>query len=104
MSSVQRPSPAATAAPFPASVLGRLAVTNRMEADRSLADLISRVGGSEARRHRDGTSTVVDVWIPRTRYDEFVRGLEALGSWSAEGTPTALPVDPTKIALTIRIQ
>ncbi len=104
MSSVPRPSTAATAAPFPASVVGRLTVTDRAEAGRSLADLISRVGGSEPRRYREAAATVVDIVIPEARYDEFVRSLEALGSWSAEGQPTALPGDPPKIAITVRIQ
>jgi outer membrane biosynthesis protein TonB len=104
MSSVPRSSTAVTPAPFPASVVGRLTVTDRAEAARSLADLVSRVGGSEPRRRREGEATVVDIVIPEARYDEFVRSLEALGSWSAEGQPTALPGDPARIAITVRIQ
>jgi len=42
--------------------------------------------------------------IPAPRYEEFVSGLQALGSWSAEGQPIPMPPDPPQIRLTIHIQ
>jgi len=89
---------------FPASVEGHLTVSDRVAADRSLADLISRVGGSESRRRQGATATVVEILIPEARYDEFIRSLQALGSWSAEGQPTTLPLDPPQIPVTVHIQ
>ena len=88
----------------PAAVMGRLMVSDRTAVDRSVADLISRVGGRETGRRQDGATTVLELLIPAPRYEEFVSGLQALGSWSAEGQPIPMPTDPPQIRLTIHIQ
>ena len=43
------------------------------------------------------------VLVPEARYTEFVRSLTALGAWTAEGQPTALPTDPPQLRFSIRI-
>ena len=69
----------------PADVEGRLEVRDRSAAVAALPDLLTKVGGSEAARRQDGADLVVEVLIPEARYDDFARGLEALGTWSAPG-------------------
>lgn len=88
----------------PASVVGRLQVTDQSAAGVSLVILLSQVGGSEAGRRQDASGTVVEVLVPATRYDEFIRGLEALGSWSAAGRPIVLPMSPPQIRISIEVQ
>ena len=69
----------------PPDVAGRLEVRDRSVAVAALPDLLAKVGGSEAARRQDGADLVVEVLIPEARYDDFARGLEALGTWSAPG-------------------
>jgi len=88
----------------PPGVLGRLDVKDRAAADGSLADLIAKVGGRETGRSQDAAGTVVEILVPETRYAEFIRGLEALGTLSTEGHPTTLPLDPPQIRIAVRIQ
>src|SRR5204863_1097690 len=64
---------------------GRLDVKD-VAAVTSLADLLARVGGREIGRREEASGTLVDVILPRARYEEFVRGLEALGTWSGPST------------------
>ncbi len=85
------------------SVLGRLNVKNRPAAEQGLADLLSRLGGTETGRRRELGATVVEVLVPEARYADFVRGLTTLGTWTPEGQAAALPTDPPQIRLSIRI-
>ena len=85
------------------SVLGRPNVKNRPTAEQSLADLLARLGGSEAGRRQELGATVVEVLVPKARYADFVRGLTTLGAWTPEAQPAALPTDPPQIRLSIRI-
>lgn len=95
---------AARSAPVaPASVMGRLQVKDQSTAATSLVSLLSQVGGSETGRRQDASGTVVEVLVPATRYDELIRGLEALGSWSAEGQPIVLPIRSPQIRISIAI-
>jgi len=84
-------------------VFGRLNVKDRPSAEKSLTDLLTRLGGSEIGRRQELGATVVEVLVPEARYTEFVRGLTALGAWTAEGQPTALPTDPPQLRFSIRI-
>ncbi len=86
-----------------ASVLGRLNVKSRPAAEQGLADLLSGLGGIETGRRRELGATVVEVLVPEGRYADFVHGLTTLGAWSPEGQPAALPTDPPKIHVSIRI-
>jgi Putative zinc-finger len=84
-------------------VIGRLNVKDRPSAEKGLADLLSRVGGSEAGRRRELGATVVDVLVPEGRYADFVRGLATLGAWTPEGPTASLPTDPPQLRFSIRI-
>jgi hypothetical protein len=85
------------------SVLGRLNVKNRPAAEQGLADLLTRLGGSETGRRQEAGATVVEVLVPEARYADFVSGLTTLGAFTPEGRPTALPTEPPQIRLSIRI-
>jgi hypothetical protein len=100
------PSPPAMAAKRQSAmsgVFGRLNVKDRPSAEKSLADLLTRLGGSETGRRQELGATVVEVLVPEARYADFVRGLTTLGAWSAEGQPTALPTEPPQLRFSIRI-
>ncbi len=84
-------------------VIGRLNVKDRPSAEKGLADLLSRVGGSEAGRRHELGATVVDVLVPEGRYADFVRGLATLGAWAPEGPTASLPTDPPQLRFSIRI-
>jgi len=84
-------------------VFGRLNVKDRPSAEKGLTDLLTRLGGSEIGRREELGATVVEVLVPEARYTEFVRSLTALGAWTAEGQPTALPTDPPQLRFSIRI-
>jgi hypothetical protein len=87
----------------PADVAGRLKVTDRPAAVAGLTELLSKVGGSEIARRQDGSETVIEVLVPEARYDELVRGLEGLGSWSAPGLPQRVMRDAPYLRVPIRI-
>jgi hypothetical protein len=82
---------------------GRLIVRDRDAAAVALVALVSKIGGYEIGRRQDAGDAVIDVQIPAARYDEFVRGLEALGSWTAADRPNVLPLEPPQIRMTIRL-
>jgi hypothetical protein len=98
-----RPEMSGKRQPAVSGLFGRLNVKDRPSAEKGLADLLSRLGGSETRRRQEQGATVVEVLVPEARHAEFVRGLTTLGAWTAEGQPTALPTDPPRLRLTIRI-
>jgi anti-sigma factor RsiW len=67
-----------------ADVMARAAVKDRDVAERDLAALIARVGGSEAQRRVDGATMVLEVLVPQARYPEFSRSLAQLGAWQVQ--------------------
>ena len=84
-------------------VFGRLNVKDRPSAEKGLADLLTRLGGSESGRRQELGATVVEVLVPEARYPDFVRGLATLGAWTTEGQPIAMPTDPPQLRFSIRI-
>jgi hypothetical protein len=83
---------------FPASgtdVVVQLAAQDRREAERDLTSLIARLGGSRLARDQRSTMNVV---VPRSRYREFTRGLDQIGSWQMETRSASLP-DPVRVAV-----
>ena len=84
-------------------VFGRLNVKDRPSAEKGLADLLTRLGGSETGRRQELGATVVEVLLPEARFADFVRGLTTLGAWTPEGQPSALPADPPQLRFSIRI-
>jgi hypothetical protein len=115
-SAAQAPAPPAAMSPTPvppqmsakrqsaiSGALGRLNVKDRPAAEKGLAELLSRVGGNETGRRQELGATVVEVLVPEARYADFIRGLTALGAWTPEGQPTALPTDPPQLRFSIRI-
>ena len=115
-SAAQAPAPPAAMSPAPVppqmaakrqsaipGALGRLNVKDRPAAEKSLAELLSRVGGNEIGRRQELGATVVEVLVPESRYSDFIRGLTTLGAWTPESQPTALPTDPPQLRFSIRI-
>jgi hypothetical protein len=93
--------PAAKRAPPPADVVARVAVRDRDAAERELATLIARVGGSVARRRSEDDATVVEALIPQPRYAEFAEGVARIGSWRLEAERPDLPA---QIHVILRLQ
>jgi hypothetical protein len=84
-----------------ADVVARVAVKDRDAAERELAALIARVGGSVARRRVEEGATVVDALIPQPRYAEFSDGLARLGAWQVESERLDLPA---RVRVILRLQ
>ena len=84
----------------PPVVSGVLTVKDRKEAERALADLISRTGARETGRRQEGSASIVDVVVPQANYADFTRELAGLGSFRIEGQPAEVP---PLIRLSIRI-
>jgi hypothetical protein len=92
---LKAPRAMATAAPH---VIGRLAVSDRDEAERTLMVVAARLSGGVTGRRLEGDTRVVDVVIPRERYDEFTREVARLGAFTVESeSPT--PPDLVRIAV-----
>ena len=72
-------------------VVGRLQVKNRSEAERDLAALLSRAGGTSVSRHRGPSVTVVEAAVPHASYGKFSQGLVRLGAWRLEAERSPLP-------------
>ena len=81
-----------------ADVVARVAVKDRDAAERELAALIARLGGSVTQRRREDEATVVEAVIPQPRYAEFSDGVARIGAWQVEAERPELPaqihVDP----------
>jgi hypothetical protein len=95
------PRPAAKRAPPSADVVARVAVKDRDAAERELAALIARVGGSVAQRRSEEDATVVEALIPQPRYAEFSESLTRIGSWRIEAERPDLPA---QIRVILRLQ
>jgi putative zinc finger protein len=72
-------------------VVGRLQVKSRSEAERDLAALLSRAGGTPVSRQRGPAVTVVEAAVPHASYGKFSQGLGRLGSWRLEAERSPLP-------------
>lgn len=84
----------------PPMVSGVLTVKDRQQAERALADLISRANARETGRRQDGSATIVDLLVPQAGYAAFVQELASLGSVKVEGQPADVP---PLVRLSIRI-
>lgn len=74
-----------------ADVVGRLLVRSRSGAERDVAALLTRAGGTTVSRQRGPTSTVVTGVVPQSSYDTFAAGLRSIGSWQLEAERSPLP-------------
>lgn len=83
-----------------APVVGRLTVKDRKAAERELAELLARVGGTETARRTEGGGATVDLVVPRAAYAAFAQGLARIGSWVPETAPAELP---DGVPITLRI-
>ena len=81
-------------------VSGALTVKDRPQAERDLANLISRTGAREIARRQEGNTTIVDVVVPQAGYADFLRELGGLGALRLDGQPDATAA---LVRLTVRI-
>ncbi|MEX2221765.1 MAG: zf-HC2 domain-containing protein [Candidatus Rokuibacteriota bacterium] len=95
------PRPAAKRALLSADVVARVAVKDRDAAERDLAALIARVGGSVTQRRREDEATVVEALIPQPRYAEFSESLARVGAWQVEAERPDLPA---QVRVILRLQ
>ena len=72
-------------------VVGRLQVKSRSEAERELAALLARAGGTSVSRQRGAAVTVVEAAVPHANYGKFSQELVRLGSWRIEAERSPLP-------------
>jgi hypothetical protein len=72
-------------------VVGRLLVSNRSAAERDIASLLARTGGTTLNHQRGPTITVVEGLVPQLNYASFAAGLRGLGSWKLEAERSPLP-------------
>lgn len=72
-------------------IVGRLAVADRAEALRALAELAAKVGASEVSRRAEADESIVELWLPREAYPALVEGLGRIGRWTVEREPAPLP-------------
>ena len=68
----------------PVDVVGRLVVRSRSVAERDVAALLARAGGTTLSRQRGPTITVVKGVVPHSSYKNFAAGLRGIGSWQLE--------------------
>jgi hypothetical protein len=92
---------AAKRAAPPADVVARVAVKDRDAAERELAALIARVGGSVTQRRHEDEATVVEAMIPQPRYAEFSESLARIGAWRVEAERPDLPA---QVHVILRLQ
>lgn len=81
-------------------VVGRLSARDWTAAERDFTALLAGVGGTELGRHRRAAFAAVEVVVPRSRYDDFARGLTRIGSWQLEAARSPLP---DVVHMTIRV-
>ena len=94
------PAPSAMRIVSSAGVVGRLTVKDRQAANRDLAELLSRVGGTETGRHAQAGGDTVGLVVPRAAYPAFAQGLARIGAWLPETEPPELP---DRVPITLRI-
>src|SRR5262249_27973711 len=67
----------------PIGVDGRLSGIARPLGRQQVGELVGRLGGTIAAERSEADGLVIDVRLPRARYDELARGLGQLGRWTA---------------------
>jgi phospholipid transport system substrate-binding protein len=75
----------------PGDVVWRLLVKSRSLAERDIASLLARAGGTTLSRQRGPTITVVKGVVPQSKYGNFAAGLCGIGSWQLEAERSPLP-------------
>ena len=75
----------------PVDVVGRLLVRSRSGAERDVAALLARAGGTTLSRQRGPTITVIKGVVPHSHYGNFAAGLRSIGSWQLEAERSPLP-------------
>jgi len=75
----------------PVDVAGRLLVKSRSGAERDVAALFARAGGTTLGRLRGPTTTVIKGIVPHPNYGIFAVGLRGIGSWQLENERSPLP-------------
>ncbi len=95
------PRPVAKRVLPPADVVARVAVKDRDAAERELAALIARLGGSVTQHRREDEATVVEAVIPQPRYAEFSESVARIGAWQVEAERPDLPA---QIHVILRLQ
>jgi hypothetical protein len=84
----------------PVDVVGRLLVRSRSGAERDVAALLARAGGTTLSQQRGPTITVVTGVVPHSKYGNFAAGLRGIGSWQLEAERSPLP---TLLHVTVRL-
>lgn len=79
-------------------VVARLPTAERDTTERGLAALAARLAGAQTGRRVAGDVLVVELAIPRDRYDDFRREAARFGDYRTESEPPALP-DTVRIAV-----
>jgi hypothetical protein len=79
-------------------VVGRLQVKSRSGAERDLAALVAKAGGTTVSRQRGDKITVIEAVVPNPSYGKFAEGLSRIGSWQIEAGRTRLP-DPVRVTV-----
>jgi putative zinc finger protein len=93
----KREAPRAMSAAAP-HVIARLAAPDRDAAERALAALAARLAGAVTGRRLEGNTPVVELVIPRERYDDFTREVARLGVVHIESEALG-PADSLRIAV-----
>jgi hypothetical protein len=100
------PAPATPAPTTPApsgarqslDVVGKLWVKSRSGAERDLAALLAKAGGTTVSRQRGEKVTVIEAMVPNPSYGKFAEGLTRIGAWQIEAGRSRLP-DPVRVAV-----
>ena len=79
-------------------VVGKLRVKSRSGAERDLAALVAKAGGTTVSRQRGDKITVIEVVVPNPSYGKFAEGLNRIGSWQIEAGRSRLP-DPVRVTV-----
>jgi len=79
-------------------VVGKLRVKSRSGAERDLAALLAKAGGTTVSRQRGEKVTVIEAMVPNPSYVKFAEGLNRIGSWQIEAGRSRLP-DPVRVAV-----
>jgi len=79
-------------------VIGKLRVKSRSGAERDLAALVAKAGGTTVSRQRGDKITVIEAVVPNPSYGKFAKGLNRIGSWQIEAGRSRLP-DPVRVTV-----
>jgi len=79
-------------------VIARLAVLDLDAAERALGALAARLSGTVIGRRVEGDTPIVELLIPRERYDQFTREVARLGAFRIESEAPG-PADTLRIAV-----